>query len=133
MSAHNIRGECWWYGSRGSTFPPASHYILLACKRWQQRDSLTKWHVTWKCIWSKDMPLNSSMRKNGTHWHLSALAESFWRPTRVCERSEVVGICSIIWGIWEECICPHTFPHFFHIPDLDWSQKVSKSHFCRNI
>ena len=39
MSAHNIRGGYRWYGSRGWTFPPTFHYILLPCDRWQQRDS----------------------------------------------------------------------------------------------
>ena len=29
MSAHDIRGRWWWYGSRGTTFPPISFYILL--------------------------------------------------------------------------------------------------------
>ena len=30
---HSVRGECWWYGCRGGTFPPAFHYILLLCNR----------------------------------------------------------------------------------------------------
>ena len=47
--AHNIRGRCWWYGSRGRTFPPVSHYLLLPWDRWKQRGSLTEWHLTWKC------------------------------------------------------------------------------------
>ena len=40
MLAHNVRSECWWYGSRGWTFPPIFHYMLLPCDRWQQRGSL---------------------------------------------------------------------------------------------
>jgi len=55
----------WWNGSRDCTFPPISHYILLPCDRWKQRGSLTEWHLTWKCIWSKGVSLNSSLQKNG--------------------------------------------------------------------
>ena len=37
----------------GWTFPPIFYSIFLSCDRWQQRDSLTKWCLTWKCIWNK--------------------------------------------------------------------------------
>ena len=55
MLARNIRGECWCYGSRGWTFLPIFHYILLPCDRWQQRSSLTKWcdieeHMKQRCV-----------------------------------------------------------------------------------
>ena len=63
MLTHSIRGGCWWYGSRGWTFLPISHSILLPCDRWQQRRSLTEWHLTWKCVRSKCVELNSLMRK----------------------------------------------------------------------
>jgi len=53
MVAHNVRGECWWYGSRGWTFPPIFPYILLPCDRWHQRGNLTKRRLIWKCVWSK--------------------------------------------------------------------------------
>ena len=67
MLAHSIRGRWWWYGSTGSTFLPMFCYTLLLCNRWQQRGRLTKWHLTWKCRWSKDMSLNSYIWKK---WHL---------------------------------------------------------------
>ena len=35
MLAHDVRGECCWYGSRGWTFPPIFRQILLPCDRWQ--------------------------------------------------------------------------------------------------
>ena len=63
MLADNIRGGCWWYSSRGWTFPPILCYILLLCNRWQQRGSLTEWCLTWKHRWSKGVELNSSMWK----------------------------------------------------------------------
>jgi len=63
MLAHDIRGGCWWYGSTGWTFPPTFHYILLPCDEWQQRDSVTKRHLTWKCGWRKGVSLNSTMQK----------------------------------------------------------------------
>jgi len=63
MLAHNIRGRCWWYGSRSWTFSPIFHFILLPWDRWQQRGRLTKWGLTWKCVWSKGVSLNSSVQK----------------------------------------------------------------------
>ena len=44
MLAHDIRGTCWWYSSRGQTFLP------VLPDRWQQKGGLTKWYLTWKCI-----------------------------------------------------------------------------------
>ena len=74
MLAHNVRGRCWWYGSRNWTFPPICHYMLLPSDRWQQRGSLIKWYLTWKCIWSKGVLLNSSMQNKmapiDIHLHL---------------------------------------------------------------
>ena len=63
MLAHNFKSRCWWYGSKQWTFSIIFHYILLQCDRWQQRGSPTKWHLTWKCIWSKGVSLNSSTWK----------------------------------------------------------------------
>jgi len=63
------------YGSRGWTFPPISHYILLLCKRWQQSGRLTEWYLTWKCVWSKSVSLNSSMWKN---WNLLTFINICW-------------------------------------------------------
>ena len=59
--AHDVRGGCWWYGSRGWTFPPIFHYMLLLCDRWQLRGSLTEQCLTWKHVWSRDVEWNSSM------------------------------------------------------------------------
>jgi len=75
MLDHNIRGGYRLCDSRDWTFPPVFPYLLLLCDRWQQRDSLTKWCLTWKCAWSRGVSLNSSMWKNGTHWHSSTLAK----------------------------------------------------------
>ena len=48
--------------------------VLLPCNRWQQRGRLTEWCLTWKYIWSKGVPLNSSMQKkmasSAIHRHL---------------------------------------------------------------
>ena len=82
MLIHNIRGRQWWYGSRGWIFPPVFHYMLLLCDRWQQRGSLTKWHLTWKYIWSKGVGLNSSMLK---------IAHPLTFTNDGCEHSEAVG------------------------------------------
>ena len=101
MLVHDIRGGCWWYGSRSWTFPPISHCILLPCDRWQQRRSLTKWHLTWKCILNKGVSLNASMQKNGMQWHSGTLAEHGWRPSSGCEHSEAVGGAFQQWWQWE--------------------------------
>jgi len=97
----DIRGGCWWYGSRGWAFPPIFHYMLFLCDRWQQRGRLTKWHLTWKCGWSKGVWLNSSMqKKNGNHWHLLMLLEDLWRTNSGCEHSEEVGGAFQLWEQW---------------------------------
>ena len=105
MLAHNVRRGCWWYGSRGWTFPPISHYILLPWNRWQQKGSLTKWHLTWKGVWSKGVSLNSSMQRKWVPidvcWWLLMLAECFWRPDNGCEHSKVVYGAFQYW--WWQC------------------------------
>ena len=63
MLIRNARGGCCWGGSRGWTFPPISHYVLLPCDRQQQRGTQTKCHLAWQCGWTKGVELNSSMRK----------------------------------------------------------------------
>jgi len=91
MLAHDIRGGCWWDDSRGWIFLPISHYILLLCSKWQMRDSLTEWHLMWKCVWRKGVSLNSSMpKKKGAHWSSLMPAERLWRPNSGCEHSEAV-------------------------------------------
>ena len=87
MLVRNIICGCW-YGSRGWTFLSRFHYMLLLRYKWQQKGSLTKWRLIWKCIWSKGVPLNSSLwKENGIHWYLSTLAEHLWRQNRGCEHS----------------------------------------------
>ena len=90
MLAHNIRGRRWWYGSRGWSFLPISHYFLSPFDRWQPRGSMTKRHLTQECGWSKSVKLDSSMRKKFPQWHSLILAESFWRSNSGCNHSEAV-------------------------------------------
>ena len=85
MLAHSVRGGYWWCGSRGWTFPSVFCYMLLLCDRWQQRGRLTKWCLTWKCISSKSVTLNSSMWKKlhpvttiNTHWALTETKQWMW-------------------------------------------------------
>jgi len=74
LLAHDVR--CWWqwYCSRSWTFP-IFHYIWLLCDRWQQRGNPTKWCLTQKYAWSKDVELNSSMRKI---WHPLIFSDACW-------------------------------------------------------
>ena len=69
---------------------PVFHYILLPCDRWQQRVSLTKWHLTQKCIKRKVRNWTPPCRKNSIHWHSLMLTECLWRPNRGGEHSEAV-------------------------------------------
>ena len=46
MFTCNVKGWWWWYDSRSGTFLLLFHYVLLPCDRWQQRSSLTRWHLT---------------------------------------------------------------------------------------
>ena len=73
--AHDIRGGCRWYGSSGWTFPPVFCYMSLLCDGWQQRGSLTKWRLTWKCMWSRGVSLNSWMWKK---WQLLTFINASW-------------------------------------------------------
>ena len=92
MFVHYVRGECWWYDSRGWTFPPIFCYILLLSNRWQQRCSLTKWHLTFMSC--KSVSLNFSMqKKNCTHGHSSTLAECLWRPHSVYRHTRWWVVC----------------------------------------
>ena len=84
-------------GGRGWTFPPVSRYTLLPVERWQQRGSLTQWHLPWKHVWSKVWNHISLFGKNGTYWHSLTLAEHLWRPNSGCEHSEAVG------GAFQQC------------------------------
>ena len=80
MLAHDIRGRCWWYGGREWIFLPRFHYILLLCDRWQQRGSMTEWHLTWKCLWSKGVSINSSMWKRLRPLTLIDACWILWKP-----------------------------------------------------
>jgi len=73
--AHDVRGRYWWYGSRGWTFPPIFHYMLLPCDRWQYRGSLTEWCLTWKSVWSKDVTEFLHAEKK---WHPLTFINSCW-------------------------------------------------------
>ena len=113
MLADNIRGGCWWYSSRGWTFPPIFCYILLLCNRWQQRGSLTEWHLTWKCGWSKGGSLNSSMQKivaplkfnvNGDQWVWAQWGCGWCVSTVAAVTVGHLFWCSFLWA-WHAGSC----------------------------
>ena len=105
MLVHNVSSGCWWYDSREWTFPPISHCILLPCDRWQQRGSLTKWRVTWKCVWSKGVSWNFSPRKR---LHLLTFIYACWTFT---------GTKQWMWGneLWVSAVVTVTWKTS-HIP-----------------
>ena len=92
MLAHDVRCRCWWYGSRGGTFPPVFHCILFLCDRWQQGGSLTKWCLTWKCIWIK---------RGGTellHAEKMALIDIHWWSLSVYG-DQTVDVSTVRWWV----------------------------------
>jgi len=77
----NVRGGCCWYGSRGWTLPPVSHYMFLLCDRWQQRGKLGTLLVFDTEVWMKHMyRWITPCGKKGTHWHSLILVKCCWRP-----------------------------------------------------
>ena len=73
--AYSVRSR--WYGNRGWTFPPIYCSVLLLCDRWQQRGTLTKWHLTWKCVKPRCVIEFSHVEKTAStdiHGHLLNLS-----------------------------------------------------------
>jgi len=91
MLDHNIKGECWWYSSRGWTFPKISHYILLPCNRWQQRAVWQNgvWHGSkYEGNVCHQIPPH---RRNCTHWHSGTIVKHLWRSNCGHQHSEAMG------------------------------------------
>ena len=87
---HHFRGRCWWYGSRGWTFPPILLCILLPCDRWQQTESLAKLFLTWSVYEAKVCHWTPLRGNNGAYWHSLMLAEHSVGPHSGCEHCEAV-------------------------------------------
>ena len=92
MLTHNVGRKCWWYGSKCWTTLPIFHCCMTDGSR----------GVIWKnVIWYESMDKVCNWIppciKNGTHWHLSTLAEHLWRPNSGCEHSEAVA------GAFQQC------------------------------
>ena len=76
MLAHDSRGGCWWYGSRGWTFPTIFCYMLLLCDRWQV------WYLTWKLCeakgWDWIIPKLHPLTFIDTCWMLMETKQWIW-------------------------------------------------------
>ena len=124
MMSHNIRIRCWLYGSRGCTFPPIFHYVWIPCDIWKQRSSLIQWYPTWKCIWIKDVSVNSSMQKKLLHWHSVMLTQHLWAPNSGCEHREELGSAFQQQRLWYERqamqIC-HDRMSIYHLDYDQWT------------
>jgi len=96
MFTHGVKSEYCQYGSRSRISSLIFRYILVLCHRWQQRGSLTEWCLTWKCVWSKGVELNSS---TWNKLHCLTLndwiqhAECWWRSNSACDSTVKVGHC----------------------------------------
>jgi len=47
-----------------------------------------RWHLMWKCVWSKGVSLNFSMQKK---LHSLTFTDTCWIPKSGCEQREAVG------------------------------------------
>ena len=57
---------------------PSCQYSITFCfcvTDGNRGSSLRVWHLTWKCIWSKDVSLTSSMQKK---WHSLTFIDTCW-------------------------------------------------------
>ena len=91
MLAHDARGRCWYYCSRGWAFPTVLHYILLLCDRWQQRNR------------SKSMSLKSSMWEK---WHLLTFPDTCWtfKETKQwmwAQRGSAQCVSAVATAVWK--------------------------------
>jgi len=88
--AHDIRGRCWWDGSRGWAFPSISHYIQTL---------QTVWHGS--ADEAKGVLLNSSMQKKwpptDTHQH----SLNIYGDQAVDVSTVRVGGAYQQWGEWK--------------------------------
>jgi len=109
MLASAVGSTCWWYGSRGWTFPPVTHCVLLLCDRWQRRSSLTSDTEAREANMWDWIPL---WRKNGTrcHWAWWMLMETKgWlraQPGRVTQFGSGDGNSGHllrVWHLWCKC------------------------------
>jgi len=75
------------------------HYILLLYDSWQQRGSPTKWHLTWKHIWSKGVELPSSTWKK---LHTLTFTDTCWMFMDGYWHNEAVGAAFQQWWPWHE-------------------------------
>ena len=98
--------------------------MLLLCDRWQQRGSLTEWCLTWKCVWSKYVSLNSPMQKRLHHWYSSLLAECLWRPNSGRQHSELMGSTFQQWPQWITSTCPDFYEHGMQAPVYHWQECI---------
>ena len=99
MLTHYIRGRCWWYSSKGWTFLPITHSMLLPCDRQQQRGTLDRM--------ASDMEVHMKRRggseffhekKTGTRWHSLMLTKHLWSPDSGYEHSK--GTAFLQW--WQQ-------------------------------
>lgn len=88
------------------------------------RGSLTKLHVTWMCVWSKDGSPNSSMLKK---WHPLTHTERLWRPNVGCEHCGAVGaVFQQQWQPCERCHIPDGHADFYE------PMEISRRHYFQS-
>ena len=86
--------------------------------------------LTWKWVWSKGVPLNPSMGKNGTNWYSLTLAEHRWRSSSGCERSEVEGGAFQQW--WQRVISAGAgfYEHGMQVLLHSWQKCIANGGGC---
>lgn len=91
LLAHEVRGGCWWYGSRDRTFPPIVFKFCCRATDSSRVAARQNGVLHGRAYESRAASLNSSMRKNWTYSHSTTLAERLRRPNAGCELYEAVG------------------------------------------
>ena len=99
MLAH-VRGGCWWCDSRDWTFPP--NIPLDAAAVWQMaaEGHSERMSMTWKCIWSKGVQLNSSMWKK---IHPLTFTDTCWTLMEIKQDGDKHGTQPLVHR-WRRCI-----------------------------
>ena len=97
-STHNVRDKCWWWYTRGWTFPLIFHLVAVC--------HIVVEGLSDKMSWDMEVHKNKGTlfppcRKNCSHWHSSLLAEHWWKPNSGCEHSEPVGGAFQLWWQWQ--------------------------------
>jgi len=117
MLANNIRGECWWYGSRGWTFPPTLHCnsIVVTCQT--AAEGLSEKLVSDVEVWMKQgVSLNFSTRETLHPWTFTDACWTFMEIQWWMWAQWNSGWCisAVAIATWKTSHIPDGYPQLSH-------------------